>query len=140
MAQLKDVLLEGKEQEIERTRAEHTQEVRTLQEAWRIEPAALQLEAFVAAGGEGRVYRGRWRRTIEVAIKLMRRDPEREEDWGFSNAEVKAMQRQVHDYVGFYTGEHKWKIAKLEKRLFFVMAAMLFFVIFLILVVVVMRL
>ena len=82
MEQLKNVLLEGKDQE-----------VRTLQEAWRIAPADLHLEAFVAAGGEGRVYRGRWRRTIEVAIKLMRRDPNREEDWGFSNAEVKAMQR-----------------------------------------------
>ena len=89
MEQLKDVMLEGQQQEIERTRGD----VHTLQEAWRIEPADLRLEAFVAAGGEGRVYRGTWRGQFEVAVKMMRRVRGQEEDWGFSNAEVRAMQR-----------------------------------------------
>ena len=39
MEELKDVLLEGKDEEIERNREEATREVRTLQEAHRIEPA-----------------------------------------------------------------------------------------------------
>ena len=67
---IRDGLLEGKEEEIERTRGD----VRSLQEAWRIDPAHLSLNKFVAAGGEGRVYRGTWRRQFEVAVKMMKRD------------------------------------------------------------------
>ena len=86
-------MLEDKDEEIKRTRREASEEVRTLEEAWRIEPADLSLDAFVAAGGEGRVYSGRWRGHIKCAIKMMLRDANRKEEWGFSNAEVKAMQR-----------------------------------------------
>ena len=86
-------LLEDKEQEFNKTVEAAQRDVRTLQEAWRIHPSDLTLDAFVAAGGEGRVYRATWRGHIECAMKLMRRDPDREAEWGFSNAEVKAMQR-----------------------------------------------
>ena len=72
---------------------QHDREVETLQEAWRIEPKDLAIHSFIAEGGEGRVYRGRWRGQFEVAIKMMRRSPHHPEDWGFSNAEVNAMQR-----------------------------------------------
>ena len=70
-----------------------TEEVSALQEAWRIDPATLQIDAFVAAGGEGRVYRGTWRSQFEVAVKMMKRDANAPEEWGFSNSEVKTMQR-----------------------------------------------
>ena len=70
-----------------------TAEVEVLQEAWRIETSDLSLDAFVARGGEGFVYRGRWRGQFDVAVKLIERDSERPNEWGFSNAEVKAMQR-----------------------------------------------
>ena len=69
------------------------EEVTVLQEAWRIDPAHLELNRFVAAGGEGRVYRGTWRRQFEVAVKMMLRDKDLPESWGFSNTEVKTMQR-----------------------------------------------
>ena len=68
-------------------------DVRTLQEAWSIAPHDLQLRAFVAQGAEGKVYRAVWRRSIEVAVKFILRDPQDKTRWGFSNAEVKAMQR-----------------------------------------------
>ena len=68
-------------------------EVDRLQEAWRIDPAELRIVGFVAQGGEGRVYRGIWRSQFDVAVKALLRDPDIPEDHGFSNSEVKAMQR-----------------------------------------------
>ena len=121
-----DAIIRHKDSEIK----ERDQEVTTLQEAWRIAVSDLALDAFVASGSEGRVYRGRWRGTIDVAVKMIPRDPARPQAhgpsrfcralfpqrnrmrctaiWpgcslsltvlcgsvaGFSNAEVKAMQR-----------------------------------------------
>ena len=59
-------------------------EVATLQESWRIDPSQLELDAFIAEGGEGRVFRGRWRKSVDVAIKCIRREPGKEEEHGFS--------------------------------------------------------
>lgn len=39
------------------------------------------------------MFKGLWRGQMPAAIKMILRHPDREEDWGFSNAEIKAMQR-----------------------------------------------
>ena len=65
---------------------ESKQEISTLQETWRIAVHDLELHEYVASGSEGRVYRGKWRRTIDVAIKMIPRDPARPQAHGFSNA------------------------------------------------------
>ena len=84
-----DAIIKHKDSVIE----DRDQEVVTLQEAWRISVDDLRLDAFVAAGSEGRVYRGKWRGQFDVAIKMIARDITRPDTHGFSNAEVKAMQR-----------------------------------------------
>ena len=84
-------LLDG--QAMEDVLEQHAAEVDSLREAWRIDPSELKLEKFLAAGGEGRVYKGTWRRGIKVAIKLMPRDPDSPQNHGFSNREIQAMQR-----------------------------------------------
>ena len=66
----------------------HTQskiEINVLQEAWRIPPADLVILEFLAVGGQGRVYRGLWRR-LDVAVKFFPRDVNYKKAWGFSNA------------------------------------------------------
>ena len=73
--------------------AQSTLEIGMMQEAWRIDPANLVVLDFVAVGGQGRVYRGLWRGKIDCAIKVFPRIADDRASWGFSNAEVRAMQR-----------------------------------------------
>ena len=100
MQQMKDRLLEDKDRKIQFKE----REVGILQESWRIHPRDLRLDEFLAEGGEGRVYRGRWRGNIQVAIKLMLRDPKRPNDHGFSNKELKAMQRLRGSHLVHFFG------------------------------------
>ena len=78
--------------EVARQIASLKEEVAILQEATRIEAGEIILLEFIAAGSEGRVYKGRWNK-IECAVKMIPRMLDYEDEWGFSNAEIKAMQR-----------------------------------------------
>ena len=88
----KDSMIEDAEKELD-----------NLQEGWRIDVSELKLLAFVASGTEGRVFRGTLR-GHEVAVKMIQRDPEHPELHGFSNAEVKAMQRLRGTRLVFFYG------------------------------------
>ena len=77
---------------------------KALQEAWRIEPSAIALTKKLGQGGEGAVYAGSWRE-MGIAIKMIRRFPGvNEENWGFNNAEISAMQRLRGDRIVYFWG------------------------------------
>ena len=82
---------------------ERIREVESLQEGWRIDPIELTLVSYVARGGQGIVYRGIFR-NFDVAVKAMRRDPDKPADHGFSNAEVQAMQRLRSQFLVYFYG------------------------------------